>query len=143
MIYHMIVEQTKAYKNRIKYDDINNRFYETEFLSLFHARNCPYPYGWVAETGTPPNFHLDVILVSDQTYELGERVSIKLIGVFKRADDDHKLVAVPYESQLDDISQLDGAGFEKLVVLYPEIGEDEGWFGAEEANVVMEGVINE
>ncbi|HAS72933.1 MAG TPA: hypothetical protein DCS67_02180, partial [Clostridiales bacterium UBA8960] len=107
MKYHMIVEQTKAYKNRIKYDDINNRFYETEFLSLFHARNCPYPYGWVAETGTPPNFHLDVILVSDQTYELGERVSIKLIGVFKRADDDHKLVAVPFESQFADISELD------------------------------------
>lgn len=62
--------------------------------SIFYARNVRQPYGRIKESGTPPCDHLDVIVMTDKEYELGEEDRIKIIGVFKRNDGDHKLVGV-------------------------------------------------
>ncbi|MDH8679747.1 hypothetical protein QE109_16430 [Fusibacter bizertensis] len=126
---HMIIEQTKNYQHRIKYNPASNSFTETDRLSLFFERGCPYPYGWIEESGTPPEYHKDVILVSDLEYELGDRLEVKLIGIFKRADGDHKWVAVPTHRTVDDLFQLSEEELNHLNKLYPSIGEGEGWFG--------------
>ncbi len=134
MKYTMVVEQTSDYKNRVIYCPETNSFKETEWGYLGLARGCTFPYGWIKESGTPPNHHLDVILVSDEHYNLGDEISIKIIGVFKRNDDDDKYVAVKYERNIEDFEQLSEKDKNMLKALYPRIDEGEGWFGAEFAN---------
>lgn len=127
----MIIEQTRHYKNRIEYNPTNNSFTETNQLSLFYARECPYPYGWIKESGSPPGYHEDVILISELEHGLGDQLEIKLIGIFKRTDGDHKLVAVPIDSEVEDLFQLSELALNYLKRLYPRIDEGEGWFGRE------------
>lgn len=132
-MYTMIIEQTKEYSKRIKYNPESGLFFETEYESLFHVRNCPFPYGWIQESGTPPNKHLDVILVSSDVYSLGDKVAIKLIGVFRRNDGDHKLVAVLENDEKEDFCELSKLESEQLHRLYPNIADQEGWFGKDQA----------
>ncbi|MDW7662769.1 MAG: GNAT family N-acetyltransferase [Bacillota bacterium] len=142
-VYTMIIEQTKDYAKRMKYNPTDGTFFETENESLFNYRKCPYPYGWIKETGTPPNAHLDVILVSNHDYNLGDELAIKLIGVFNRADGDHKLVGIQKDSEIDDIDELTKAELDQLRNLYPHLLEDEGWYGKEKAiQIVNEFNIN-
>lgn len=55
--------------------------------------------------GTPPCKHLDVIVMTDKEYEPGDEDRIKIIGVFKRNDGDHKLVGVLEDRDMNDISE--------------------------------------
>lgn len=57
-MYHIVIEQTLEYKNRMEFDQSKNTFNETEYQSLAYARNFPHPYGWIKESGTPPGPHL-------------------------------------------------------------------------------------
>ncbi len=91
---HMIVEQTWEYPMRMAYDPEAKRFVETEYESLPHRRRFTKPYGWIKESGTPPSPHWDCILMTDRTPALGDEIEIRVIGVFKRSDLDHKYVAV-------------------------------------------------
>lgn len=86
----MIVDQTKKYAYRMEYDPKIKSFHETEYESLMHNRKFDYPYGWVKESGTPPEPHCDCILMSDGNFELGDEVDVKIIGMLKRGDGDHK-----------------------------------------------------
>lgn len=129
----MVVEQTRSYARRMEYDPQEKTFHETEYESLMHRREFDYPYGWVKESGTPPLPHCDCILMSDRDYELGDEVSIKIIGMFKRNDGDHKYVVVETARQENDISLLSQTETDALHRLYPHVGEGEGWFGREEA----------
>ncbi len=134
MKYTMVVEQTADYKNRVVYSPETNTFTESNWGSLYLSRGCTFPYGWIKESGTPPNHHLDVFLVTDKHYNLGDEIKIKLIGVFKRNDDDDKYVAVRYEQNTDDFEQLSEKDKNMLKNVYPRIDDGEGWFGAEYAN---------
>jgi inorganic pyrophosphatase len=127
----MIVEQTYEYKKRIRYIPDKNEFIETEHDSLLYLRNVPFPYGWIKESGKPPEQHLDVYLVSTNKYHLGDEIAIKLIGVFIRRDKDNKFVGLLPDRDEADISEL--SDFEKgnLVKTYPRIDPGEGWFGKE------------
>ena len=134
---HMIVEQTIQYPMRMKYDPETKRFSPRETYSLFYVRNFPKPYGWIKESGTPPQPHWDCILMSDKEYELGDEAEIKLIGMFKRNDGDHKFIAVEAEREIDDFAELSDGEKEELFRLYPMIGDGEGWFGRQEAEYCM------
>lgn len=140
-MYHAIIEQTKEYKNRVKFDPTRNIFYETEFQSLAYVRNFHYPYGWIKELGTPPGHHLDVILLSLEAYKLGEVVPVKIVGCFLRSDGDHKLIAVLPERPETDFSELSEDEKTDLSRLYPVVGDGEGWYGAERAKDIIEEFI--
>lgn len=137
IMYTMIIEQTRDYAKRMKYNPTDGTFFETEYESLLFFRKCPYPYGWIKESGTPPNAHLDVILVSNQDYNLGDELAIKLIGVFKRADGDHKLVGIQKDSEIEDIDELTKVELDPLRNLYPHLVEDEGWYGKVKAMQIV------
>jgi len=137
-MYHIIIEQTKEYKKRMKYDSVKNSFYETEFESLAHVRNFPHPHGWIKESGTPPEPHLDVILLSLGKYELGDEVAIKIVGCFMRNDGDSKLIGIlPERSETDflGLPEIEKADLQRL---YPRLDKGEGWFGA----VIAEEIID-
>ena len=134
----MIIEQTKNYSKRVIYNPETNYFYESEFDSLLYKRNFFYPYGWIKDSGTPPDPHWDVILMSDNDFDLGQEVKIKIIGVFIRNDGDHKYLAVELDRNIDDYDELSENEKEALRNLYPNISDGEGWFGKEIAIDAME-----
>lgn len=135
---HMIIEQTRNYPMRMVYDPVTKTFSERDHRSLCAARGFTKPYGWIRESGTPPDPHWDCILMSPDEYELGDEVEIEIIGVFKRSDGDHKFIAVERQRPLRDLTALPEEEMEELRRLYPRVSEGEGWFGREEALHCME-----
>ena len=139
MIYTAKIEQTSAYRKRMKYVPQTDSFIEKDCDSLSYVRNVRqhYPYGWIKESGTPPCEHLDVIIMTDKVYELGDEERVKIIGVFRRNDGDHKLVGVLENSGINDLSELSDTEKEDLHRLYPKEYSDEGWFGREAAEGIV------
>ena len=135
---HMIVEQTKEYPMRMEYDPDTGTFRAREYRSLAFERGFTKPYGWIRESGTPPQPHWDCILLSDGEFSLGDEVEIRVIGVFMRGDGDHKYIAVETEREITDLEQITEMDREELHRLYPRVREGEGWFGRERALWCME-----
>jgi len=134
----MIVEQTKKYANRMIYNPDDNSFTSSDIESLAHQRHFEYPYGWIKESGTPPLPHCDCILMDDGEYNLGDEVEIKIIGMFKRNDGDHKYVVVRKDRKIKDISEITMSETNALKNFYPRADEGEGWFGCIEAMICYE-----
>ena len=135
---HMVVEQTFKYPMRMKYNPETKTFSPRKAGSLFYERNFTKPYGWIKESGTPPQPHWDCILMTEKEYELGDEAEIKLIGMFKRSDGDHKFIVVEADRAVDDYADLSAEEKEELARLYPRIGAGEGWFGRQEAEYCMQ-----
>ena len=139
MVYTVKIEQTFAYPNRMKYIAKTDSFIEKDCKSLSYIRNVRQPYGWIKESGTPPREHLDVIVMTDKEYELGDEERIKVIGVFCRNDGDHKLVGVIECRDINNFSELTDTEKEDLHRLYPREDIGEGWFGREHAEKIIRG----
>ncbi len=139
MIYTAKIEQTFAYPKRMKYIAKTDSFIEKDCDSLSYVRNVRQPYGWIKESGTPPCAHLDVIIMTNKEYELGDEERVKIIGVFCRNDGDHKLVGVLEGSGISDFSELTDKEKDDLHRLYPKEAPGEGWFDRETA----EGIIKD
>lgn len=137
MRYTAIIEQTYHYKNRMKYIAETNSFIAKDSYSLGYTRNAPQPYGWIKETGTPPNPHLDVFIMTDREFELGDEVPVNLIGVFQHAQGDHKLIAVLDDRPITDLSELTEEELETLHRLYSGKYEGDAWLGREGAERIM------
>lgn len=137
MVYAVKIEQTYHYPNRMKYISQTDSFIEKPVESLSHIRNVRQPYGWIKESGTPPCDHLDVIVMTDKEYELGDEDQVKIIGVFKRNDGDHKLVGVLEDRDIRDLSELTEAEKEDLHRFYPREDPGEGWFGCQCAEEII------
>lgn len=137
MIYTAKIEQTFAYPKRMKYIAKTDSFIEKDSDSLSYVRNVHQPYGWLVESGTPPCEHLDVIVMTDKVYALGDTERVRIIGVFLRNDGDNKLVAVPLDRDIDDFSMLNECEIEDMHRLYPGKYKGEGWFGKEAAEQVI------
>lgn len=135
---YMIVEQTSAYPMRMIYHPETGKFAQSEHESLFHARQFPYPYGWIEGSGTPPEPHWDCLLLSGGEFALGDRVEIRIVGIFRRGDGDHKYLAVEASRDVSDYEQLSEREKDALHRLYPRVREGEGWFGRDEAAYCME-----
>lgn len=137
-MFHIVIEQTCEYKNRMEFSQTNNSFYETEYTSLAYTRKFPYPYGWIKESGTPPGPHLDVILISSDNYKLGDEIAVKIIGCFVRNDGDNKLIALPLKRLEEDFLELSTVEKNALSRLYPRVDEGEGWYGVIKAREIIE-----
>ena len=137
-VLHMIVEQTKDTPMRMIYDPETRRFTESECGFLGHARGFRKPYGWIKESGTPPAPHWDCMLMSDGEFALGDEIAVRVIGLFKRSDGDHKYVVVECCRPVSDLFELRDEEQEELQRFYPRARHGEGWFGRDEALWCME-----
>lgn len=137
MIYTVKIEQTFRYPNRMKYISGTDSFVEKPVKSIFYERNVRQPYGWIRESGTPPYAHLDVIVMTEKEYALGEEDRVKIIGVFRRRDGDHKLVGVTEDRDINDFCELTESEKEDMRRLYPRADAGEGWFGRECAEEIL------
>lgn len=138
MIYTVKIEQTFAYPKRMKYIARTDSFIEKDCDSLSYVRNVRQPYGWIKESGTPPCEHLDVIVMTDKEYKLGDEDKIKIIGVFCRNDGDNKLAGVLSDRDINDFSELSDVEKEDMHRLYPREDKGEGWFGREKAEEIID-----
>ena len=120
------------------YQPATGDFVASECRSLLHARGFLDLYGWIEGFGTPPEPHWDCILLSDGSFELGDRIEIEIVGVFFRKDGDHKFVAVEKGRSVSDFEELTDCEKDALHRLYPRAEDGEGWFGRETAAWCME-----
>lgn len=137
MIYTVKIEQTYHEPNRMKYIAQTDSFVEKNVKSLAYVRNVRQPYGWIKESGTPPCEHLDVYVMTDKEYRLGDEDRVKIIGVFKRNDGDNKLVGVLEDREVEDFSELTEAEKADMHRLYPIEDPGEGWFGRQCAEEIV------
>ncbi len=137
MIFTAKIEQTYAYPKRMKYIADTDSFIEKDCDSLSYVRGVRQPYGWLTESGTPPCEHLDVIVMTDKEYALGDTEKVRIIGVFRRNDGDHKLVGVTLDRDIVDFSQLSDSEKEDMHRLYPREDKGEGWFDREIAEQII------
>lgn len=142
MIYTIKIEQTYQYPNRMKYIPQTDSFMEKDVKSLSYERNVRQPYGWIKESGTPPCGHLDAYVMTEKEYRLGDEDRIRIIGVFKRNDGDHKLVGVLEGREISDFSELTEEEKEDMHRLYPREDPGEGWFGRQCAEEIIREFFN-
>ena len=80
--------------------------------------------------------------MTDKEYELGEDDRVKIIGVFKRNDSDHKFVGVLEDRAIKDFSELTEEEKEDMYRLYPREDAGEEWFGRECAEELLRDFFN-
>lgn len=138
----VVVEQPPGAKYRLDDHREDGSFRTTTALSLFHDRGFSGAYGWIGGFGTPPEAHLDVILVTRTVVRPGDIVAAWPVGVFCRNDQDHKVVALDLAlwagNRVPDLDDLDVADRAELRALYPRVDPGEGWHGADEARRLAE-----
>ncbi len=132
-----VIEQTYHYRNCMKYIAETDSFIAKDSLSLGYSRNAPQPYGWIKESGTPPQPHLDVYIMTDKEFELGDETPVNIIGVFQHAKGDHKLIAVLDDRAITDLSELTEEEIETLHRLYAGKYEGDAWLGREGAERII------
>jgi inorganic pyrophosphatase len=137
-----VIEQPCGEPYRLKFQPESGTFQRMELRSIFHERGFSGAYGWIGGLGMPPEPHFDIMLVTRQSLQPGEVVEAHICGMFKRADGDHKFVAVDeeYRSKMEraDLDALDPQAYAELMAVYPRIDTGEGWFGAEEARAYLQ-----
>ena len=131
--YYAIVEQRKDDEYRNSYDPKTRKFEITKYKSLLFERGFTGIYGWLDGYGYPPNRHLDVIVITNNDYDLGTRIEVKIIGVFLRNDNDNKLIAVDCSRCENEINELSINEYNMIKELYPLVKNGEGWFGKDVA----------
>ena len=133
----VVIEQPSREPYRFYYDPVSDTFIRKTIKSLIFERGFSGAYGWIGGMGTPPNPHFDVLLITGKDLQPGDVVEGYICGVFFRADNDHKFVALDadlrYRVYKPDIDSMDPETHAQLMRLYPQIGENEGWFGADVA----------
>lgn len=119
MIFTAKIEQTYAYPKANEIYCRNGFIYRKGLRQPFIcARSAPAVHGWIKESGTPPQPHLDVIVMTDDEYELGDEVQVRVVGVFRRSDGDHKFVGVPESREVNDFTELTESEISDMNRLY-------------------------
>lgn len=141
----VIIEQPSNEPKRIEYDADQNEFRQTEYRSLIYERGFSGAYGWIGGLGTPPDKHSDVILISDRTHKPGDVVPAYVCGIFYRIDGDHKIVSIDAkkrEAMMQiDLWSLAEDIYNEVTSIYPDVAENEGWYGAQEAQAYLQKIV--
>jgi inorganic pyrophosphatase len=99
----------------------------------------PEHYGCVPGALNPADGELlDVLLLRDIERRPGERVDVRLIGMLRRADGDHKLLAVDRRyHQLTDVSEVDPTRLQAIWGWFRRQHVLLGWEGPAEAYATL------
>ena len=129
----MIVEQLGSQEYRMRYDDKRNVFVPTEHKYLGYTRHFTGIYGWIDGYGTPPAGHLDVMVPTTREYSLGDSVPIRIVGCFKRNDNDNKFIGVERDRADTTLSDLPESEIGMLHAVYPDVRSGEAWLESDDA----------
>ncbi len=139
MIKEAVIEQLRYDEYRQVYNPDDNTFSSSKYKSLLFERGFIGHYGWIKDTGCPPNKHLDILILTDKDYKRGDIIKVKIVGVFVRNDGDHKVLGIETNRVESNFAELPEKEKENLKQIYPNIGKNEGWFGKE----LAEKIVNE
>lgn len=95
-------------------------------------------YGWLEGFGQPPGHHLDVFVLTDNTYDYGQVVECKLVGAFKNASGDHKMICLERDAQEHDFYDLPLEKRNSLRKIYSKGIRGDEWLGYEGAVGLIE-----
>ncbi len=131
----IVIEQPRVEPWRLKFNDQTGAFHRTPHRSLLHHRGFPGHYGWISGTGTPPGLHYDVFVLDELPAQPGDTREGFILGLFLRADGDHKFVADarPAQQRGRDLFLLPPDEQQHIFRLYPRVDAGEGWLGRAEA----------
>lgn len=103
-LVEIMVEWTAGDPQRYEWDETVDAVHAVD-----DGRIPPEHYGCVPGALNPADGELlDVLLLRDPPRRPGERVTARLVGVLRRADGDHKLLAVdPRHHDLTDVAEVD------------------------------------
>lgn len=130
----VLVEWVAGDPQRYEWDDV------AEVLRLVEdGRVPPEHYGCVPHTRSADGEPLDVLLLQDGAARRpGDRVQARVVGVLRRQDEDHKLVAVdPSHSPVTDVMEIEAERLERMWRWFRRQHVLLGWFGPEEAWTVL------
>ncbi len=85
------------------------------------------------------NHHLDIMIPTESDFQRGDIVKVKIVGVFLRSDGDYKIVGIEMNRPENNFDELPEKEIKNLKQIYPNLQENEGWFGRE----IAEKVVNE
>ena len=106
-----------------------------------YARPVPIDYGWIAGTHNPADGeHLDVMIATGRTLDVGHVVRVVPLGVLRREDGDHKIMAaVAGEPGYRSLADVPGELIAEIERWMTPQHVLLGWEGAEQA----QGLIRE
>lgn len=138
MILNCVVEIIPNSSFRWIYSSDSKQFKKREFNHIWmDDKAFDGIYGWVEGYGTPPKNHMDVIVLTSKTLELGDVVSGKLVGAFKSYNGDHKLICIDTERIEDDLFQLKNNEKNILFRTYEGKYDGDAWLGKEGALSIL------
>lgn len=138
MIVELIAEILSGDNKRLIYSEDDNIFLVEKFNNIFMKDKLErYVYGWILGCGSPPNKHLDVLMITNKQYNLGDKLTGKVIGVFYRIDGDHKIVCLEQDDNINDITELSNNDKELLKNLYSGKYYGDAWLNSEDAEEII------
>lgn len=128
MIVEYIVEQCIGDFFRNKYDPFSNNFIQTIDEFLYTKRGFIGLSGWIKGYGTPPDPHLDIIILTRRNSILGSTSKAKTVGVFQRDDGDNKFIGIECFRIEHNFSELPIDEQEMLKNIFKIKHKNEGFF---------------
>ena len=126
---YVVVEMTKASKNKYEYDTVNNVFRLDRVLYTF----APFDYGFIPRTLDDDDDPLDVVLMIEEPTYTSCLVHARPIGIMEMDDAgkvDDKIIAVPlrdpYYRDVKSILDLPRSRIEELTHFYATYKIQEG-----------------
>ncbi len=131
----IVIEQPRSEPWRVEFDERTGQFHLTNQRALLYQRGFPGHYGWISGTGTPPGVHYDVFVLDEFPAQPGDIREGFILGIFIRADGDHKFVADarPALQRGQDLFTLPPDEQQRIFQLYPRVDAGEGWLGRDKA----------
>lgn len=138
MIVKMVVEIIPNENYRWLYSAELNTFTKKEFNHIFkNDKAFEGIYGWIDRYGTPPNQHKDVLMITEDKFELGDVIEGKLIGVFRRCDGDNKFICINPDRRENDLAELTDYERGMLFNIYTRKYEGDEWLGKDDASSLL------
>jgi len=101
------IEIKKHSNVKYEYDSTQEKLFVDRILDYPYF--YPYHYGFIINTLADDNDELDVLIITDNDYELGSIVEINVVGALVMEDEkgmDEKLIAVPTNDNPNNINDL-------------------------------------
>ena len=94
-------------------------------------------YGWVVGYGEPPMKHKDIMYITNKSFNFGDVVESKIVGVFVNCTGDHKLVSIDTDRNENDLHELPTQERDMLKSIYSGKYEGDEWAGYEKAIEIL------
>ncbi|MFQ6042526.1 MAG: inorganic diphosphatase [Candidatus Poribacteria bacterium] len=131
-VINVVIEIPRGSKKRYQYNPQRHSFDVEYRFSI----PMPTEYGWIPETLSVDNEHLDAMVVTRYLMQPGYICEVRPIGTLKRKDKDHKVICVALNDDkcrhIQDISDLDAKMLKKITSFFEPYFELDGWLGVDE-----------